>query len=148
MFVRKFLFALSVAVVALFLIDVTWAQTAIQIQEGTDEQDIISATPPVAVDTSGTTPGPGASTGTGQPPRVGPNRQVNDVQQGFPHGLFGRSETTVAATTDGQFLVFGWNDAQEIFLHSKLIDDRDTAVPVQTHLERSPVRLAVQPERS
>ena len=58
-------------------------------------------------------PGPSSSaTGTGQPPRVGPNTQVNAPQLGFPNGLFGRSETTVAATADGQDLVAGFNDAQ------------------------------------
>jgi len=62
--------------------------------------------------TSGTTPGPGSPTGKGRPPRVGPNRLVNDGQLGFPNGLFGRSETTSTGTTDGQYLVFGWNDAQ------------------------------------
>jgi hypothetical protein len=112
MFVRKIPFPLSALAAIFVLVGLTYAQTAIQIQEGSDEQDIISATPPIAVDTSGTTPGPGSPTGSGRPPRVGANRQVNDVQQGPPHGLFGRSETSVAATTDGQFLVFGWNDAQ------------------------------------
>ena len=103
--------SLGTIVVAFLLVGLSYAQTAIQVQEG-EEQDYISATPPTAVDTSGTTPGPGSPTGKGRPPRVGPNRQVNDVQQGFPQGLFGRSETTVAATTDGQFRAFGWNDAQ------------------------------------
>lgn len=98
-------------VIAFLLVGLCYAQTAIQVQEG-EEQDYISATPSTAVDTSGTTPGPGSPTGKGRPPRVGPNRQVNDAQQGFPQGLFGRSETTVAATSDGQFLAFGWNDAQ------------------------------------
>jgi hypothetical protein len=70
-------------------------------------------------DTSGITPdggtfppGPGSVTGTGQPPRVGPNVRVNDPQQGFPQGLFGRSETSIASTDDGQQMVVGFNDAQ------------------------------------
>jgi hypothetical protein len=45
-------------------------------------------------------------------PRVSPNTRVNDPQQPFPNGLLGRSETTVAGTDDGQFLVVGFNDAQ------------------------------------
>lgn len=57
-------------------------------------------------------PGPHSSdTGTGRPPRVGPNTQVNDPQTPFPDGLLGRSETTIAASGNGNFLVAGWNDA-------------------------------------
>ena len=108
---RKIPTLLGVLAIALLLVGLSYAQTAIQTQEG-NEQDYISATPLTSVDTSGTTPGPGSPTGKGRPPRVGPNRQVNAVQQGFPNGLFGRSETTVAATTDGQFLAFGFNNAQ------------------------------------
>ncbi len=55
---------------------------------------------------------PTSPTGTGAPPRVGANTQVNAPQQGFPNGLFGRSETTIAASDDGQLLVVGFNDAQ------------------------------------
>lgn len=63
-------------------------------------------------DTNSLAPGPTSPTGTGRPPRVGPNVRVNDLQQPFPNGLFGRSETTIASTDDGQFLVAGWNDAR------------------------------------
>ncbi len=57
-------------------------------------------------------PGPHSSdTGTGRPPRVGPNTQVNDPQTPFPGGLLGRSETTIAASANGDLLVVGWNDA-------------------------------------
>ncbi|HEX9038316.1 MAG TPA: sialidase family protein [Ktedonobacterales bacterium] len=56
--------------------------------------------------------GPTSPTGAGRPPRVGPNVRVNDPQQGFPNGLFGRSETSIAATSDGQQIVAGFNDAQ------------------------------------
>src|SRR5262245_57018633 len=56
--------------------------------------------------------GPPSPTGTGRPPRVGPNVRVNGPQQPFPNGLLGRSETSVAATDDGQSVVAGWNDAQ------------------------------------
>jgi hypothetical protein len=108
---RKIPSLLGVLAIASLLVGFSYAQTEIQVQEGS-EQDYISATPLTSVDTSGTTPRPGSPTGSGRPPRVGPNRQVNAVQQGFPEGLFGRSETTIAATTDGQFLAFGWNDAQ------------------------------------
>lgn len=62
-------------------------------------------------DTTVTTPGPASTSGTGAPPRVGPNTQVNAAQQSFPHGLLGRSETTIA-TADGQNLLVGFNDAQ------------------------------------
>lgn len=52
------------------------------------------------------------SSTAGPPPRVGPNRQVNTAQLPFPNGFLGRSETTLAATTGGQRLVVGWNDAE------------------------------------
>jgi hypothetical protein len=45
-------------------------------------------------------------------PEVGPNVRVNAPQEPFPMGLLGRSETTIAATADGQFLLAGFNDAQ------------------------------------
>jgi len=51
-------------------------------------------------------------TGTGRPPRVGPNNRANAQQAAFPNGLLGRSETTIAATDDGQLLLVGFNDAQ------------------------------------
>ncbi len=46
--------------------------------------------------------------GKGRPPRVGTNLQVNDPQF-FP---FGRNEATVAATSNGHYLVIGWNDGE------------------------------------
>ncbi len=58
------------------------------------------------------TPGPSSPTGTGIPPRVGPNVQANAPQQSFPNGLLGRSETTVASTDDAQLIIVGFNDAQ------------------------------------
>lgn len=64
---------------------------------------------PVSLDVLATT-GSGAITGTGNPPRVGPNIRVNAAQQGLPNGLFGRSETTL--TISGTNVVAGWNDAQ------------------------------------
>ncbi len=63
-------------------------------------------------DMSVTAPGPGSPLGTKRPPRVGPNIQVNAPQQAFPNGLLGRSETSIAATDDGQLLLAGFNDAQ------------------------------------
>ncbi len=64
-------------------------------------------------DVSTTLAGPAQSpTGTKRPPRVGPNVRANAQQFGFPNGLFGRSETTVAATTDGTSILVGFNDAQ------------------------------------
>jgi hypothetical protein len=56
--------------------------------------------------------GPGSQTGRGAPPRVGPNVRANAPQQAAPNGLLGRSETTIAATTDGKLLLVGFNDAQ------------------------------------
>jgi len=57
-------------------------------------------------------PGPHSSdTGTGRPPRVGLNIQVNDPQLPLPDGLLGRSETSIAAASNGKYLVAGWNDA-------------------------------------
>jgi hypothetical protein len=41
-----------------------------------------------------------------------PNVMVNASQQPFPNGLLGRSETTVAASRSGRFLLAGFNDAQ------------------------------------
>jgi len=40
------------------------------------------------------------------------NFQVNAPQQAFPNGLLGRSETTIAASGDGRYLLAGFNDAQ------------------------------------
>jgi len=63
-------------------------------------------------DTTVTAPGSASPSGTKAPPRVGPNVRVNAPQQPFPNGLLGRSETTIAATGDGQHLLAGFNDAQ------------------------------------
>jgi len=56
----------------------------------------------------------GSITSIGQPPRVGPNIQVNAAQLAFPNGLLGRSETTTAASDPllNGLLVAGFNDAQ------------------------------------
>ena len=43
---------------------------------------------------------------------VGANVRVNAQQQGFPNGLFGRSETTIASSGDGSDLLAGYNNAQ------------------------------------
>lgn len=43
--------------------------------------------------------------------KIGPNVQVNALQQAFPNGLIGRSETTITKVDD-QHLVAGYNDAQ------------------------------------
>ncbi len=76
-----------------------------------DPHDIFSggATAP---DLQALVAGPTSPTGTGRPPRVGPNVRVNAAQQGAPNGLFGRSETTLASSEDGQLIVTGFNDAQ------------------------------------
>ncbi len=57
-------------------------------------------------------PGQGSPTGTGRPPRVGPNIQDNAAQEPFPNGLLGRSETTIATSEDGSDILVGFNDAQ------------------------------------
>ena len=51
-------------------------------------------------------------TGTKRPPRVGPNIRANALQQAFPNGLLGRSETTAASASDAQSILVGFNDAQ------------------------------------
>src|SRR6266581_1486875 len=86
------------------------ARAGAQVQP-VDKQEFLSggATMP---DTESLSPGPGSRTGTGRPPRVGPNTRVNDPQQAFPNGLLGRSETSVAAINGGQQIVAGFNDAQ------------------------------------
>lgn len=56
-------------------------------------------------------PGDGGFTGTGHPPRVSMNVQVNDPQSFLPDGLVGRSETAVVTNQGGQKLIAGWNDA-------------------------------------
>jgi len=54
----------------------------------------------------------GSPTGTGRPPRVGPNIQDNAPQQPFPNGLLGRSETSIATSPGGNQILVGFNDAQ------------------------------------
>ena len=56
--------------------------------------------------------GPSSSALAATSPQVGLNVRVNAPQEPFPMGLLGRSETTIAATADGQFLLAGFNDAQ------------------------------------
>jgi len=101
---NKVFFMIVVAAILALLVSAAAGQTIIQKEEA-DDEGYISALPPSQIDTSGTTPGPGSPTGKGRPPRVGPNRLVNDGQLGFPNGLFGRSETTSTGTTDGRYLV-------------------------------------------
>ena len=108
---RRYFIPFTLSVLVLLFASDLIAQTAIQKQEG-DDQDGVVSTVSVVPGVSGTTAGPSSPTGSGKPPRVGPNRQVNDVQLPFPNGLLGRSETSIAASTDGQFIVGGWNDAQ------------------------------------
>lgn len=73
-------------------------------------QDLLSSGS-TGPDTTSTAAGSSSPTGTGRPPRVGPNVRVNAAQQPSPNGLLGRSETTVASTDDGELIVAGWNDA-------------------------------------
>jgi hypothetical protein len=112
-FKRAILFTL----VILMLVSLSgWLIKTIQAQvqfTGTDDKrDMRSALN--AADTAELLADSGGITGIGMPPRVGPNIQVNAVQQGFPNGLFGRSETTIAASDPllNGLLVVGFNDAQ------------------------------------
>jgi hypothetical protein len=59
-------------------------------------------------------PGPRSPTGTGRPPRVGPNTQVNAPQNGtfFEVGFLGRSETAIATSPGGRNILVGFNDGQ------------------------------------
>jgi len=75
-----------------------------------DDPDLKSAVP-LEVDLGPTLATPGSSTGTGQPPRIGANVQINAPQHLFPAGLVGRSETSIATASGGSKLVAGWNDA-------------------------------------
>jgi hypothetical protein len=104
--------ASAVAVACLLVLPGSLAAADNDIEPVLDtHQDLVSGGS-VLPDTAGTAMGPSSPTGTGKPPRVGPNVRVNAPQQGFPNGLFGRSETTVAASDDGQLLTAGFNDAQ------------------------------------
>ncbi len=104
--------ASAVAVACLLVLPGSLAAADNDIEPVLDtHQDMLSGGS-VLADTAGTAMGQSSPTGTGKPPRVGPNVRVNAPQQGFPNGLFGRSETTVAATDDGQLLTAGFNDAQ------------------------------------
>ena len=78
-------------------------------QDDTPDLDIKSVS---IGDLGASAAGPASPTGTKRPPRVGPNIRANATQQFFPDGLVGRSETTVAATSDGQSILVGFNDAQ------------------------------------
>jgi hypothetical protein len=102
--------ALATLVVALFALAGGTAQ-AVDPVIPADHQEFLSggATEP---DFEALVAGPGSPTGGGAPPRVGPNVRANAPQQAAPNGLLGRSETTIAATTDGKLLLVGWNDAQ------------------------------------
>ena len=107
---RKLLWVVPIATILLLLTG--------PLARGQDEdfgppnpQDLLSGGSTLP-DTTITAPGPSSPSGTKAPPRVGPNVQVNAPQQPFPHGLLGRSETSIGATPDGQHLLVGFNDAQ------------------------------------
>jgi hypothetical protein len=107
---RQFFASLCLTTSLLFLAGIFgWAQ--VQPVVPADHEEFLSggATDPDLTDTA---LGPTSPTGTKRPPRVGPNTRVNDPQQPFPNGLLGRSETTIAASTDGLSLLAGFNDAQ------------------------------------
>lgn len=88
---------------------VTASITTAQVQL-VDRQELRSGGA-VEPDFSQLTAGPSSPTGTGRPPRIGPNVQVNAPQLALPDGLLGRSETTIAVAGNGGHMVAGWNDA-------------------------------------
>ena len=104
---RKFIKVFG-AITVLCLLTGTVALAQVQL---VDHEEFLSggATEP---DLEALTAGATSATGTGSPPRVGPNTQANAPQAAFPNGLLGRSETTIAAAGNGLHLVAGWNDAQ------------------------------------
>lgn len=53
-------------------------------------------------------------TGSGDPPRVGPDVRVNETQLPQPDGFLSRNDTTLAASQDGQRLLAGWEDLQGV----------------------------------
>src|SRR2546426_2437947 len=92
------------------LVTLVWGFSAIAFtQDDGPDLDIKSVS---IGDLGASAPGQTSPTGTKRPPRVGPNIRANALQQAFPNGLLGRSETTVAATSDGQSIIVGFNDAQ------------------------------------
>ena len=62
----------SVLFVWILLLGGFFAASHVRAQEEPGDFDFVSA-PPFTVDTTITAPGPGSSSGTGRPPRVGPN---------------------------------------------------------------------------
>lgn len=105
---RKLLFALPLGSAALAL--ALGGGAAFGSEPVFDHNELLSG---AALDADATAAGASTGpTGTGKPPRVGPNNRANAPQAAAPAGLLGRSETTIAATTDGQLLVAGFNDAQ------------------------------------
>lgn len=99
--------AVGLAVMLVSLLTPGFGQVALDTES---HKDFLSAL--TTPDLGALTAGPSSPTGRGRPPRVGPNRIVNAPQVGLPAGLLGRSETTIAGTDDGRYLVAGWNDAQ------------------------------------
>lgn len=53
-------------------------------------------------------------TGSGTPPRVGPDVRVNDAQLAFPDDFPSRNDTTLVADPSGQHLLAGWEDLQGV----------------------------------
>lgn len=98
------LIGLTIALVVAFA---AGAMAQVQLVDREELMSAIGYEPDLAMPATG----PSSPSGTGQPPRVGPNVQVNAPQVGLPDGLLGRSETTVAAAGNGTHLVAGWNDA-------------------------------------
>ncbi len=97
----------TLGVVALGLLLMTGTAFA---QAKLDKIEEMASNGATAGDLSATAGGSGF-TGTGSPPRVSTNVQVNDPQSFFPAGLVGRSETSIVTSQGGQRMVAGWNDA-------------------------------------
>src|SRR5207245_8917762 len=95
---------------ALLLVSLLWCLSVGAVAPGDGpDLDIKS----VAIgDLGASAPGQTSPTGTKRPPRVGPNIRANAAQQAFPDGLLGRSETTVASTSDAKSIIVGFNDAK------------------------------------
>ena len=87
---------------------VAWAQSNVR-----QHRQLFSA-PTLIPHGAAHSPGPRSPTGTGRPPRVGPNIQDNAPQQGaFPEtGFLGRSETAIATSPGGRDILVGFNDGQ------------------------------------
>jgi hypothetical protein len=102
-----------------FVYSLTLALSAGSALAGPQQQKYVRPVPPrnssslaaSAVQSAATTQTATTQTATAPTSRIR-NVLVNAPQQPFPNGLLGRSETTVASSSNGRFLLAGFNDAQ------------------------------------